>query len=375
VEERQAAQALRSGAAWEEFCEGLKGAGADLLRETAPRSPLDLAEGHRYLARMLRAAFEQIVEAGDAAAPAFFESLHATLKSGWDNPDNIHTNAYISGRYEYRVRGSRGDAHYLSFGVYGGSLGKDGGRRTVAYVSLDDLEVAPDGSFELLLSARPQDGNWIALAPDATTLMVRQTFWDKGRETPATLRIERIGDGGPRPPLEPGFVVAGLRRSLRFIRGTNRTFFALADRWRLRPNTFFPSDPVKAAETIGIPDMYYAGGWWQIRPDQAIVLDVSPPDCRYWSLALNNYWGESFDYRSRTVHTNKKLATYRGDGSLRFVVAGEDPGLAQANWLDTAGHEGGVWMLRWLEAARHPLPEVRVVKLTELARLEPRDAR
>ena len=109
------------------------------MRETAPKSPVDVAEGHRFLTRMLRSAFELIMEAGDPRRPEFFTSLHSTLKSGWDNPDNIHLNAYLDGNLEYRVWGTRGDSHYMSFGIYGGSFGKGGGRRTTRAASSRSL--------------------------------------------------------------------------------------------------------------------------------------------------------------------------------------------------------------------------------------------
>ena len=58
---------LASGEAWDEFCEALKERGKDLLRPTAPKSPVDIAEGHRYLAHMVRSCFELIMEGGDPA--------------------------------------------------------------------------------------------------------------------------------------------------------------------------------------------------------------------------------------------------------------------------------------------------------------------
>lgn len=365
---RDPAEYLRSGDAWRDFCRELEAAGAEVLRESAPKAPIDLAEGHRYLARMLRAAFEQIVEAGDAAQPWFFGSLHETLKSGWDNPDNHHTNAYISGAHEYRVRGRRGDAHITSFAVYGGSLGREGGRRTIAFKELDELEVDPDGSFELHLSPRPQPRNWLPTAPDATTLMVRETFWDKPRERRAELRIERQG-GGPPEPLAPAFVVSALARSLRFVVQSSRLFFDMADRWRARPNTFFPSDPALAASTLGIPGQFYASGWWRLGAGEAIALDFTPPACRYWGFALSDYWGGSFDYRSWKVHLNRRSAVLRPDGSVRIAIAPRDPGVPGVSWLDTAGHAEGVWTLRFLGADAHPLPAVRVVPFDALARL------
>jgi len=363
---RDPAEYLGSGDAWRDFCRELERAGAEILRETAPKAPIDLAEGHRYLARMLRAAFEQVVEAGDAAKPWLFGSLHETLKSGWDNPDNHHTNAYISGAHDYRVWGRRGEAQITSFAVYGGSLGREGGRRTVAFKELDEFEVLPDGCFELFLSPRPQPRNWLPTAPDATTLMVRETFWDKPRGRRAELQIERLG-GAPPEPLTPAFVVSAFARSLRYVASSSRLFFDLADQWRARPNTFFPGDPALAASTLGIPNQFYASGWWRLAPGEAIALDFTPPACRYWGFALSDYWGGSFDYRYWQVHTNQRRAVTRPGGSVRIAIAPRDPGLAGVNWLDTAGHAEGVWTLRFLAAAAHPLPRVRVLPFDELA--------
>ena len=61
--------------AWNAFCDGLKEIGAQVLRPSAPKTPVDLAEAHRFLTRMLRSAFELIVESGDAAVPAFTKPL------------------------------------------------------------------------------------------------------------------------------------------------------------------------------------------------------------------------------------------------------------------------------------------------------------
>ena len=83
---------------WSDFCRGLEAAGEEIFRPGAPKSALDLAEGHRYLTHVLRSALELIVEGGDAAHPALSVSLGGGLKLGWDNPDNLHHNAVLSGR-------------------------------------------------------------------------------------------------------------------------------------------------------------------------------------------------------------------------------------------------------------------------------------
>jgi hypothetical protein len=74
---------------------------------------------------------------------------------------------------------------------------------------------------------------------------------------------------------------------------------------------------------------------------------------------------ESLDYRFHKIHVNKHTARYRPGGSVRIVVAHQDPGCE--NWVDTAGHAQGTMCFRWIRAEEHPQPQCRVVKVSELA--------
>jgi hypothetical protein len=76
---------------------------------------------------------------------------------------------------------------------------------------------------------------------------------------------------------------------------------------------------------------------------------------------------ESLDYRYHTVHVNKHTAKYETDGSVRIVVAHEDPG--RPNWIDTVGHDSGTMCLRWVRANEHPQPRTRVMKIHEVRAL------
>jgi hypothetical protein len=345
---------------WSEFCRGLEAAGAEIFRPGAPKSPSDLAEGHRYLTHVLRSALELIVEGGDAAHPALTVSLGGGLKLGWDNPDNLHHNAVLSGAHEYRLSGTRGDAHYFSLGVYAGSYARGGGR-VVAFTEIDDLAIAPDRTFEVVLSARQHPRNWIKIDPDTTSMMLRQIFWDRAREAPARLRLERIDAEGPPRPLDPAYLAAALPRVLGMIRGTNKIIFDFADRFRARPNTLQPGDPTANERLQGIPGQQIAAGWWELAPHQAALIDFTPPRCRYWSFTLSNYWGQSLDYARHRTHLNARSAVRHADGSVRIVVAHRDPGQPDTNWLDTAGHGSGIWQFRWLaprEAVEIPQPQL-----------------
>jgi hypothetical protein len=93
-----------SGRAWEQFCDSLKRAGAQVLRAEAPASELDRAEGYRYLTRLLRLGLEMHLEYADPDFPGFFAPSHETAKIGADNPDNLYLMARLNGRHEYVVR-------------------------------------------------------------------------------------------------------------------------------------------------------------------------------------------------------------------------------------------------------------------------------
>ena len=213
-------------------------------------------------------------------------------------------------------------------------------------------------------------GNWIRLDPDTTSMMLRQIFWDRARETPAALRLERIdGGAGPPPPLDPAFMNAAFSRVLGMIRGTNQIMFDFADRFRARPNELLPGDVAANERLQGIPTQQIAAGWWELGPDEAAVIDFTPPKCRYWSFTLSNYWGQSFDYTTRPTHVNARGARVRADGSVRLVVAHRDPQIDDLNWLDTAGHGAGVWQFRWLGAdGPAEIPKPRVVAGTNWRR-------
>ena len=60
---------------------------------------------------------------------------------------------------------------------------------------------------------------------------------------------------------------------------------------------------------------------------------MTPPECRYRSLSLCDYWGASFDYRYWNIHVNNDTAFVRPDGSVRIVIAHRNPGLAGINFL------------------------------------------
>jgi len=349
------------GTSWSEFCDGLRSAGEIVLADSAPDDPLDRAEGFRYLSRLTRLALEKFVESDDPLAPRFYRLSHETAKIGCDNPDSTYQNAALSGEHDYRIHGTRGSVAYLGFGTYYGDYGKGGRSGCSGYLEGRDLVVDAQGRFEIVASCRPQPGNWLPMEPDTSMLIVRQNRLDRAGEELARIEIERIGASGPPAPLTPELLDTRLAAAAAFVSGTASTFARWAEGFARHPNTLRPLDESVKQGAHGDPNIFFYMGYWELGPEEALLIEVTPPECEYWNFQLNNHWMESLDYRSHQIALNRHTARLEPDGSLRLLVAHRDPGPAFPNWIETAGHARGTMGLRWVRAASHPQPATRVV--------------
>ena len=363
--EADAAAAVSSGQVWDEFCDALKRAGAQVLRPEAPASGLDRAEGFRYLSRLLRLGLEMHLEYADPDFPGFFAPSHETAKIGADNPDNLYLMARLNGRHEYLVRGERGGAPYLSFGTQKGGYESNGRMEQTGFLDAGELALGPDGRFELVLSQTPRPGNWLKLQPDSNALIVRQTFLDRRREQPARLSISRL-DAAERPaPLSAERLQHGLANAARFVEGTSKLFAGWAQGYQSRVNELPPADQALCQSVGGDPNIFYYHSYWRLAPREALLIRIPKiPDCRFWNLQVSNYWMESLDYRHHRISVNKHSATLDANGGATIVVSARDPQRPDwPNWLDTAGHSCGTLCLRWVGAAQPVHPTTEVVTL------------
>jgi hypothetical protein len=359
----EATKRIVDGTSWSEFCDAIKMAGSIILSDSSPDDPLTRAEGFRFLSRVTRTALEAFVEHADPLAPTLHRPVHETVKMGADNPDNYYQYATISGEHEYRIRGTRGTIHYLGLGTYVGIYGQGGRSEPTGYLEGSDIVVEDDGTLEIALSCEERPGNWLRMEPDTSSLIVRQTFLDRHNEQIADLAIERVGGSSPSP-LTPASLDEALGIAGRMVGGAAMIFSSWADGFRQHVNELPEFDQKTSLAAHGDPNICYYHSYWSLEPDEALVVEATPPECDYWNFQLGNHWMESLDYVHHTICLNKHEARYRPDGSVRIVVAHEDPGVD--NWLSTAGHSFGTMCLRWVRAKEHPRPRTRVVKLDEL---------
>lgn len=369
AERHKVEQSVMSGASWEAFCDQLKRAGQQILRPEAPATPLDRAEGFRYLTRLTRIALEMYMESGDPNFPTFYRPSHETAKIGADNPDNLYLRTEISGEHEYRLRGTRGSVHYLGFVTLRGGYGQDGQNQQTGDLDHHALQLEPDGSFEIIVSREPQPGNWLPMQADTCTLLVRQTFLDRAGETAAEISIERMGAAGETPPpLSAVELDRRLRAASAFVEGCARVFCDWAQGYLAHPNQLPPADQAVCQAAGGDPNIFYYHGYWELAENEALLIELNEvPECETWNFQLNNYWMESLDYRYHQITVNKHTAQAQADGRVLIVVAHKNPGIG--NWIDTAGHQRGTMCFRWIRASHHPHPSCRLVKIAELAQL------
>lgn len=356
-------QRVASGEAWRDFCRRLETIGDTVLGAGIAETPLDRAEGYRYLSRLLRIALDMQLENADPDFPSFYAASHETAKIGADNPDNIYMNASISGARTYRLTGVRGTAPILSFGTKANRYAIDGTMASTGELDSADMTFSPDGSFEIIASKKKAEGNWLPLADDSSMLIVRQTFLDHASEIPATVSIEAIDPPRPTPePLTAATLEQGLQRATAFVEGTAKTFLHWTDQLvRDQFNRLATTNQTMFQKAGGDPTIFYLHGYWKLAPDEALVIETRVPECVFWNFQVDNVWFESLDYRHHKIHVNAHDATLNPDGTLTLVVAARDPGFG--NWLDTAGHEHGTMLLRWTGAKDHPVPTTRVEKI------------
>ena len=350
---------LLSGRAWEQFLSHLGAAGDVLGSPRAPSTALEQAGGYRHLLTLLALGIDEALRPSDPYDPHISPgNVDAVLKWGMDCPDAAYVGSAIRGDATYRLVGSRGTVRYLGFQIMGGM-------ESMANVVADDLAMAPDGTFELILSAQEQTGNWMPLHPGASSFVVRQFFYDWEHEDPARLRIECL-DRAPSavpPAPTPEAVARQLVALGQFVEASLEFWLDIEEGGRGAGLNAFRvpnarTDMGGAAENVSV------WGSWQLSDDEALVIEVTPPPALYWSIALGNYWWETLDYANHQTSLNGHQAALDDDGVFRAVVCRRDPGVA--NWLDTCGYGQGPMIVRWLRAEDTPVPRTRVVAIDEL---------
>lgn len=359
---------LLSGEALKRMLEGIERAGALVRSERAPRCSVDQAAGYRHILVLMALAVDEALRRADPYDPHISPAnVDGVLKWGMDCPDAAYSGSAIRGDAAYRVHGHRGAARYVGLQVMAGMA-------ATANVVLDDSTCDGEGNFEIVLSADPHPGNWVGLPEEATSLVVRQFFYDWVNEAPARIQIECISPGSARRSSSDAGTssAASVARQLDaigdFVEASVAFWLDVEEQGRAQGVNVF-RDPVNKTEMGGAAESLTVWGSWELAAGEALVIEVVPPEALYWSVALGNHWWETIDYANHQSSLNGFQSVLDEDGVFRGVVAHEDPGVA--NWLDTAGHRQGPAIFRWVRAAAAPVPRTTLVRADELMEILP----
>jgi len=317
-------------------------------------------EGYKWIFSILAVALDCYVWA-DPANPRFVDIVGPYKKWGGDNADAYYQYAPVDPARTYRVRGRKGDAAYLSLTVYGGPRDGRYSERIVGTVNdRDHLDIAADGSFELVLGPeRPRgwDGPFLKLEPDSVVAITRDYLDDPVRGTRCTWHIE--SEDPPRQWREDD---ADLARRFQAAVTWVRDQATLVPLGLGEPNHVDEPYPVQQV-TFGwaAGDAAYAMGSFDLGPDEALVIRGRSPECAFWNLCLWNQFMHTYNYDYERCTINGAQVVPEADGSWTIVVAAGDP--RHPNWVSTCGHPRGRLWFRWFYPVETPdAPTTEVVK-------------
>jgi hypothetical protein len=354
---------------WADYVDLLKPAAALADSAPGPQDARSRAEVYRQLAMNLAQGYFLYFQA--TAEHPEFAPFENSVFLAQPNPDAVYYYTPIDGRGVYRVVGERGNAVVAGFatGKVMIGMGDPPGPGFNNY-DFDDLELAGDGSFEVIFSSeRPAGhvGNWRYLNPEARFLLVRQFSYDWGRERDVRVAIERID----APPLKPRMTPGMIDRNLRDLFGGYAERLARLCQGCVRR----PAEAgfVNRFRLTGFDDLGNGGDWpqayfeavYELAEDEALILETAlPRRHHYWNVQVIDALWNQIELVYRQTSLNGLQARIDADGKFRAVLSLYDPGVP--NWLDTGGHLYGMLIGRWYKCSDHPVPTLSRVKLAYL---------
>jgi hypothetical protein len=367
----------RAHETWNAFCEDLKRAGDQLIRDDLPLDELDAAEGLRYLSRLVRTGLERHVEGADPADAYLYRLCDERIKGfGGDNPDTRYFGASISSDYTYRLIADLRSCAFFSIMTTG--LDERGAYRITG--NLDGAAIPASRTGPIEIAIRPDDGGasadgrrdghgptsaTLSTTRDTQSLLVRCTFDDDAAKEKLRLALSRADASGE--PVQCAFepISKGLLDTAKFVRSTAETWTSQSVGRRKSFNQLPLQDPERIRKMGGDPNIFYYNAAWSVAEDEFLVIQIPAiPECTTWGFQINNLWTESLDYTQAPIHLNKATAHYDADGGVTIIVSERDPG--RPNWLRTLGHRTGTANFRLMGAKEPVVAEVLVVSSAEL---------
>ena len=359
---------VASGEAWEDFCRHLSALGREIVGGDFPRGEQDRVDGFRHLANQVACWLTYAVAQSNPAVPVFFRHNNLTYRWGGPNVDQNARRAVIDGKGTYRISGVMHACTDFILQVKSGSM-HTGDPRIDAEVRAADLGIGAGDSFEIVLSATEQPGNWVQIATTSEVVHIRDYYFAWQPTEPAAFVIERIDAfGRPGPTVRAADVSGMLTEATKQIEGSIRYW----NRYQIERREQQPLNTFTAPSTVaaGVQDVLYSDCYIRLDPGQAMVFAFDPSATRYWDAQLySRAWYEPLDFVTRPTSLNHELAEQSHDGLVRVVACGEDPGVV--NWLDNEGRDEVLATIRFFGVAAAPVVQAEVIATADVTRASP----
>ena len=356
-------------ASWDRLCDTLRESADYIFDPTLGVDASEQAEGLRHQLRMFYWAIDRIVENSDPEHPEL--GWMYPSKVGQDNPDGIYMSAPVDLSHAYRLTGRIDTLRYLGLSLMDFRFGR--GRITqLIDIGSPDLTDIGGGRIDVVFSSDPDpgdhNGDWFRVEPIECRLFVRQFFSDWSSENHAELSFECLDPTGPPGRLDPARAAELFDELANEINMVPKfwTDFAQRQRDRGEINSFAHIPAVKVSESGlgGSEKQAYGQCWYEVGPDEALLFEVTPPNCLYWNIQVGDTWYQSLDYVNLPTTMNDSQARLDSDGVLRVVVSHEDPGIQ--NWIALGGCPQGALTYRWNNPDTVPVPTLRLMPIAEV---------
>ncbi len=357
-------------AAWSDWCRRLEALGPQILGSGYPEAPEDQAEGMKHLVEQAVCWLTWSVGHGDPRAPFFQRQNDFFTQWGGPNAENTYRHARVDPRLRYRIRGRMNSCQDFILAIRAGFRHQPN-PATVVEVTASNVGINEGDDFELLLGGPPSDDpHHIHLPDEAIMCSIREYYFDWRPLEPATMTIECLDADGPPARVTGDDLIRQLEEAAHAVEDSMPFWnkYMIDFRAAGTDNTFAPVQVPR-----GLDAARYVFCFYDLAPDEALIIETGVPDARYWSLQLYTMgWFEGPGIGFRTTSINHKQAVPSSDGRVRAVLAHRDPGVP--NWIDTQERLQALVTLRSFWVSSEPeMPSTRVVKFDDVRDALPPD--
>lgn len=290
----------------------------------------------------------------------FGSQVPGSRGSGGDGPDQHYVLVPVSYGAHYEIEGRRFDPVPADIPLT--ISGNPSLTMTVGSLDLLRINVADDGRYRLTVGPEPANGdpNHVQVPPGALYLFNRECRSD-WRQVPSSWTVRRLD-----PPAAPPWTEdqVALRAAATMVEDVPPLHWFISIFAGMEPNTV--STLFGTGGVGGLVSQQIMFARLIVDESQAFVFTIGPGDAPYRNIVLHDYWFRTIDYWERQSCLNNGQSALNPDGSVTYVVAHEDPGVA--NWLDPCGFSHLLVVNRWqgMRGGAEPTAAGRLVPVKDL---------